>query len=208
MNKSEQINELAGALCKAQRLIKGALKDSNNPHFKSQYADLSSVWNEVREPLTENGLCISQCVVEDALHTILMHTSGQWLESIYPLRPATRSSMPTPQDFMAALTYARRGALAAITGCPSVADDDGNHASGLPPVPIIPTIDPRERIYTNIRFVRGASGYEIINNAAFGEAVQEFIRTSKDPNDHKLIGEFLAKCPHVHIVPATGGRMS
>ena len=36
---------LAAALVKAQGQIEGAKKDSKNPHFKSSYADLASVWD-------------------------------------------------------------------------------------------------------------------------------------------------------------------
>ena len=43
MNKSESIKELATALAKAQGEIKGALKDSQNPFFKSKYADLAEI---------------------------------------------------------------------------------------------------------------------------------------------------------------------
>ena len=45
MKASEQINELAAALSKAQSDMGGAVKDSANPFFKSNYADLTSVIN-------------------------------------------------------------------------------------------------------------------------------------------------------------------
>lgn len=48
MERSEQINELAAALAKAQAQIRAATKDSTNPHFKSKYADLASVWDAIR----------------------------------------------------------------------------------------------------------------------------------------------------------------
>lgn len=43
MNKSESIGKLAEALSKAQGEMKGAIKDADNPYFKSKYADLASV---------------------------------------------------------------------------------------------------------------------------------------------------------------------
>ena len=52
MQFSDHLNELATALSKAQAQIKGAIKDSNNPFFKTRYADLSSVWEACRGPLT------------------------------------------------------------------------------------------------------------------------------------------------------------
>jgi len=58
--QSEQINELATALAKAQGKITGALKDSANPFYKSRYADLASVWDACRAALSENGLAVVQ----------------------------------------------------------------------------------------------------------------------------------------------------
>ena len=56
MRHSEQIDQIAQALSQAQKAIKGAKKDSNNPHYKSRYADLASVWDACREALTAQGL--------------------------------------------------------------------------------------------------------------------------------------------------------
>ena len=57
---SEQINELAKALAAAQAEIEGASKDKTNPHFKSRYADLASVWEACRKPLSKHGLSVIQ----------------------------------------------------------------------------------------------------------------------------------------------------
>src|SRR5205809_3892888 len=40
---SPTIGKIGAALAKAQGQIKGAAKDSTNPHFSSHYADLASV---------------------------------------------------------------------------------------------------------------------------------------------------------------------
>ena len=45
MQRSESINEIAAALAKAQAEIVAAEKNAENPHFKSNYADLAAVWN-------------------------------------------------------------------------------------------------------------------------------------------------------------------
>jgi hypothetical protein len=60
MDKSESIVELAKALCEVQKTELFALTDKKNPFFKSKYADLSSVWDAIRLPLTSNGLAITQ----------------------------------------------------------------------------------------------------------------------------------------------------
>ena len=58
--QSVEIAELSAALCKAQGAMTGAVKDSTNPFFKSKYADLSAVWDDVREPFADNGISVVQ----------------------------------------------------------------------------------------------------------------------------------------------------
>jgi hypothetical protein len=121
--------ELFAALAKAQASIQGAQKGNLNPHFKSKYADLASVWDACREALTSNGLSILQLTESDdpalvSVRTILGHESGQWVSSSLTMRP----TKPDPQGIGSALTYARRYALAAMVGV-APEDDDGNAAS-------------------------------------------------------------------------------
>jgi protoporphyrinogen oxidase len=132
MNKSENIGKLAEALSKVQAEIKGAVMDSENPYFKSKYADLTSVWEACRKPLTENGLSIVQtgvCIADHpervAIETTLIHSSGEWLSGIVTAKPAKDD----PQSIGSCITYIRRYSLAAAVGiCPE--DDDGNDATG------------------------------------------------------------------------------
>ena len=123
MTDQRPINELAAALAKAQGVMENATMNRVNPHFKSKYADLASVWDAVRKPLSENGLAVVQIITDGKLVTLLMHTSGQWVQSEYPLPPAAR-----PQEMGSALTYARRYSLSAITGIAADEDDDANAA--------------------------------------------------------------------------------
>ena len=129
MNKSEQIDQLATALAKAQGEITGALKDSANPFFKSKYADLASCWDACRGPLSKHGLAIIQAPEHTEtgliLTTTLAHNSGQWISASLPIHPKD----DTPQAMGSALTYARRYALTAFVGVAQI-DDDGNLASG------------------------------------------------------------------------------
>ena len=60
--QSADISQLLDALCKAQSKMMGAVQDSANPFFKSKYADLTSVWEACRQPLTSNGLSVIQTV--------------------------------------------------------------------------------------------------------------------------------------------------
>jgi len=125
---SESLNEIFSALSKAQGRIENALKDKKNPFFKSSYADLSSVWDVCREPLSSNGLSIIQTVegtkTDSFLITWLGHASGQWIRSKMPLL----MQKSDPQSMGSAITYARRYALSAMVGVCADADDDGEKA--------------------------------------------------------------------------------
>jgi hypothetical protein len=129
MNRSESIKELATALSKAQGEFEHAKKDTDNPFFKSTYADLASVIDAAKKPLSANGLAVAQITDTDengniSLETILMHTSGEWISGKYPIRPVKTD----PQSMGSAITYARRYAFSAMTGI-AADDDDGNAAS-------------------------------------------------------------------------------
>jgi len=131
MNKSETIGKLAEALSKAQGAMKPAIKDSDNPYYKSKYADLSSVWEAIREPLSANGLSVSQLLESTengekiTLTTILMHSSGEWLMSSITAKPAKEDA----QAIGSLTSYLRRYALSAIIG--GYADDDDAEADRI-----------------------------------------------------------------------------
>lgn len=126
--QTESIAKLAMALSKAQAKILGAVKDSQNPYFKSNYADLASVIDAIRLPLADNELAYIQTTdTEEAgvtVVTTLAHSSGEWIRGRLTMKPKDLS----PQGYGSAITYARRYALASIVGVAQV-DDDGNAAS-------------------------------------------------------------------------------
>lgn len=150
MNKSESIAELATALAKAQGEIKGAVKDSSNPFFKSSYADLASVWDACRKPLSDNGLAVIQTMdfLPDnpefvVVDTTLTHSSGQWISGRLVVKPVKSD----PQGSGSCITYLRRYSLQSIVGI-APEDDDGNAASGKedknPPMKYNKSSDPKE----------------------------------------------------------------
>lgn len=132
MNKSDQIGQLAEALCQAQGMMKFAKKDSSNPFFKSKYADLSSVVEAIRLPLYENGLSYAQTTDTDEhgviVETVLMHKSGEWISGRLKMVPVKND----PQGIGSCITYARRYGLQSMVGIPTD-DDDGNAASHITP---------------------------------------------------------------------------
>ena len=128
MKKSEDIKELASALCKAQAEMSGAKKKANNPFFKSKYANLEEIISCAKDALMNNGLSVAQFPVTSDMSagvtTLLMHSSGQWIEDTLLLK----CSKQDPQGMGSAITYARRYAYQSVLGIPSE-DDDGNVAS-------------------------------------------------------------------------------
>src|SRR5688572_5865463 len=102
MVTSEQINEIAAALAKAQAGMKNAALNKVNPHFKSRYADLAGIRDTVVPTLAANGIAVVQTLDTDALLTRLLHTSGQWIESRCPI-----PNVPDMQKMGSAITYAR-----------------------------------------------------------------------------------------------------
>ncbi len=131
--QSEQINELIGAMNRAQIKMQPAKKDKENPFFKSHYADLPAVWDALG-PFREEGIIFTQSPAESpdgyiVLDTQITHTSGQWMRS----RLKMRLAKDDPQGAGSALTYARRYALGCMSGLVTEEDDDGNAASQVGP---------------------------------------------------------------------------
>lgn len=129
MNTSDAIDAIAAALAKAQGEIQNPTKNKTNPHFRSSYADLAGGLDTIRPTLAKHGLSVVQMTHLDGdmvtLHTRVLHTSGQWLESVYPVCRTTKH-----QEMGSALTYARRYALFAMIGVAGEEDDDdGNTAA-------------------------------------------------------------------------------
>jgi hypothetical protein len=130
MKTSEQVDKLFPALVAAQHAAKVAPKDSDNPFFKSKYADLQTVWEAVSSALATNKLAVIQApgLVEGGmLHisTRIIHESGQWLET----EASTPLPKADPQGYGSAVTYMRRYNVGALLGVITGEDDDGNGAS-------------------------------------------------------------------------------
>jgi len=125
-NKSESIKVISMALVLFHTKLKNVGKDGKNPFFKSDYATLSNILKGIREPLLEAELSFVQFPVgENGLTTVLMHSSGEWIEGTYYMKPMSAK----PHDAGSVITYQRRYALGAILGINIDNDDDGNIAS-------------------------------------------------------------------------------
>lgn len=122
--------ELLKAFIAAQGEMENAKKSTKNDHFKSKYADLSSVADAVMEALGKHGLGVMQFPAydDDGVHveTLLVHEGGGSMSHTLSLKPAAA----TAQGVGSTITYARRYSLMSICGV-APEDDDGNAASGI-----------------------------------------------------------------------------
>lgn len=117
---------LAEAFVAAQAEFPAVEPDAMNPHFKSKFVSLGHLLAKVRPVLNRHGLSVvqfpSQTKGGPTLRTIILHESGEKLESEAPLLLPKQD----PQGQGSAITYMRRYALASALGISDQEDDDGN----------------------------------------------------------------------------------
>jgi len=122
------MENIAKALAAAQTEMGKALKQSDNPHFRSKYADLGNVIEACLPALNKNGIAVFQTLSENefgrSMVTRLIHESGEYLEVPVPLIVGKQDM----QGLGSAITYARRYGLMSAAGI-APEDDDGNAAA-------------------------------------------------------------------------------
>lgn len=136
MKMSNENTQIIKALLKVQEEIKNPKKTEENPSYKSKYAPLDQILNEVRVLLSKHGLVMIQDTGGDdegnvVVSTTLLHESGGWIQtSPLIVKPTARKASATPQEMGSAITYARRYQLMSLLGIAGEdEDDDGERAS-------------------------------------------------------------------------------
>ncbi|MFS6817987.1 ERF family protein [Synechococcus lacustris Tous-12m] len=130
------MKDLAAALCQFQASNTFAPTDSKGNY--GAYTSLASVLS-ICSKASEFGLCHIQTIkpigmAENSQHvltTILLHSSGDRIESEMMLPSKAENQRNPMQALGSALTYARRYALLAIYGLASDDDDGQNSAPAL-----------------------------------------------------------------------------
>jgi hypothetical protein len=140
---SREIGALAAALAKAQAEIENPPKsltatiESPFPREGQRsfrYAPLSLGLNIVRKCLSRHEIATLQATAIDAdsgmirLTTSLVHASGEWTSSDWPVCPVSETA--APHRLGAALTYARRYALFTLVGIAGEDDLDAPDLAG------------------------------------------------------------------------------
>jgi ERF superfamily len=144
---SDSVAAIATALAKAQTELtnpeKAMIGSIYNARTASQqnfrYASLSSGLDIVRKVLGSQQIAVTQTTAIDRasstvnLTTLLVHTSGEWISSDWPV--CQLSETATPRRMGAALTYARRYALFTMVGIAGEDDLDAPEIANEGPEP-------------------------------------------------------------------------
>lgn len=162
---------------------------------KYQYASLDAVVAEIRGPLADCGLFVSQTGMMDEdgtelLATTIHHVSGEYIRGVQPLH-IDKSKSNTSQAHGAAMTYSRRYALAAALGLALEDDDDaqslGNTSNKIIPLKKQPTDEDKKKNFidtarnisggsdTDVNEVLKISGYKSIDDVKTSEQRRTFI---------------------------------
>lgn len=129
MKKQETTVEAAALtflqkLHNAKQSIKKVAKNSKNPHFKNNYADINALIEEVEPILLENRLLLLQPIEDGYVYTkIICIDSNDRTMSCMKLPEIT-----DPQKIGSAVTYYRRYTLQSLLSLQAV-DDDANLSS-------------------------------------------------------------------------------
>src|SRR4249920_822361 len=156
---SNKIGALATALAKAQAEIANPEKSLTatiaSPFPREgqrtfRYASLSTGLDIVRKCLGQHEIATVQSTAIDRetglirLTTTLVHASGEWVSSDWPVCPVSETA--APHRMGAALTYARRYALFTLVGIAGEDDLDAPDlcATGLSPEPQTGPLTPEQ----------------------------------------------------------------
>lgn len=141
MEKSNSISNLTKGLATFHAMVGKISKDAKNPFFKSNYASLPHILQEIAEPMEKAGLVISQFPNGEGLTTLLIHAeSGEYLSATYTLQVVRQND---PQAQASAISYARRYAISSVLNL-QISDDDAEAAmkpvrQAPPPAKVVPT---------------------------------------------------------------------
>ena len=185
---SDSIDKLAQALAAAQAEFPAIPKSrevtvrSDKGAYKFKYAELSTVIECVRPALARHGLAFTQLLVPDGetlvVRTVLLHTSGQFIDSRYPVRLDRQPH----QAVGAAITYGKRYSLSGLLGIASEDDTDGDGADAKPE-----TARGRNKRFTAIRDELAASADPGATWHKHIDAINEFLDADRQFYDD-LVG--------------------
>jgi hypothetical protein len=118
---------------KVQAELKNVGFDSDNSHFKTQYASLAAIRNAVIPAFNKHGFAVIQELETGEkgprIRTLVAHKSGEFRQFGLIEFPAAKQDA---QGWAGCITYLRRYSLCCLAGVTGDYDDDGETAVGRP----------------------------------------------------------------------------
>ena len=172
-----EYKELFGALAKAQAEMETADLNSDNPFFKSKYADLSEIVKASRPALVKNGLSVIQQIKCDDLgnnflHTLLCHSSGEYIESRMKIIPVKNDV----QSMGSCISYLRRYMYAALVGVVTSDEDDDGEKAMVQPRQIYRPVEPKSEIQRISRDQLEELEHELMDEPELEEEIVEKLK--------------------------------
>ena len=140
LRTSATLTKLLPALVNFHKNLDSIEKSSQNPFFKSTYADINNILEHIKPVLAENGLCLYQAIIDGgedertsnlSVKTILFHESGEFIETDSVPFPVDKKNI---QSTMSSISYIRRYTINAICNLAFKGeDDDANSVQGTVP---------------------------------------------------------------------------
>ncbi|RMD64879.1 hypothetical protein D6833_03715 [Candidatus Parcubacteria bacterium] len=181
MQTSEQIDQLAAAIAKAQGEIQNVHKDKAGYGYK--YADLAAVLDIARPVLSKHGLAVIQTASNAdnsvSVTTTIAHVSGQWVSDTITMPVQVGKGMSHAQAVGSVITYARRYSLAAMVG---IAQEDNDAAVQQPAQPQAKPVYTIQQAQENLPKWSGQNADNLINKIRtrydVPAEVEQFIRSN------------------------------
>lgn len=135
-----ELNELAKALVAFQKTVPtvgktrtARIPTKNGGEYTYKYADLADIQEAIKEPLSQNGLAVTQFLIGGSdgytgIQTIIWHESGQSISGTTEVPTDGK----TAQEAGSLFTYYKRYALGAALGISTEDDDDGQAGNSKP----------------------------------------------------------------------------
>ncbi len=141
MRHSAKFEKIAAALLTIQSRVRPITRDALNDETETRYSSIVQVLEAVRQPMLDCKLSYTQeaSILQvgpwpvASVTTLLMHDSGQWLETVWQLPIGNMSTM----QGAAAETFAKRVALGSALGVVSETED--RDSQDQTPEPVIET---------------------------------------------------------------------
>ena len=168
MERSPSITNLTQALAKFHAMVGKISKDAKNPFFKSNYASLPHIIDEITEPLEKSGLVLMSFPDAEGLTTMISHAeSGEYMAATYTLQVVRQND---PQAQGSAISYARRYAITSILNL-RISDDDAEAATRPVRQQPVPTkLAPTEEQFAYIvRYLNGTDAQKKQAKEAMGK---------------------------------------